>query len=105
MDLKKRILDEQENLMLYALICEDKADSEELRKSVRTAHLEYIRAYDVCYAGPMLSDDESTMIGSIIVIEAQDRAAAQEFANGDPYGLAGLFANVTMRPFRQVIPS
>lgn len=91
--------------MLYVLICQDKPDSEELRKSVRGQHLEYIASFDVRFAGPMLADDETTMVGSIIVLQAPDRSAAQAFANSDPYGLAGLFADVTIRPFKQVIPS
>ena len=89
--------------MLYALICEDKPDSEALRKSVRSQHLEYIQSFDVRFAGPMLADDEATMIGSIIVLDATDRAAADAFAAGDPYGQAGLFDMVTIRPFKQVI--
>ncbi len=91
--------------MLYALICEDKPDSEELRKSVRADHLEYIQNFDVRFAGPMLADDETTMIGSIIVLDAADKQAAEAFAAADPYGLAGLFAQVTIRPFKQVIGS
>ena len=91
--------------MLYALICEDKPDSEALRKSVRNDHPALIQNHDVRFAGPMLADDEATMIGSIIVLEVADRAAAEAFAAADPYQLAGLFANVTIRPFRQVIPS
>ncbi len=90
--------------MLYVLICEDKPDSEALRKSVRNDHLAYLQDFDVRYAGPMLADDETTMVGSIIVLEAADRTAADAFAAGDPYGSAGLFANVSIRPFRQVIP-
>ncbi|MEM9622803.1 MAG: YciI family protein [Pseudomonadota bacterium] len=90
--------------MLYALICEDKPDSEPLRKQTRADHLAYIADYDVRLAGPMLADDESTMIGSIIILEVADRAAAEAFAASDPYQLAGLFANVTIRAFRQAIP-
>jgi uncharacterized protein YciI len=91
--------------MLYVLICEDKPDSEELRKSVRPQHLEHLQGYDVRFAGPMLADNEATMIGSIIVLEADDQAAAQTFAERDPYNHAGLFSNVTIRPFRQVVPA
>ena len=90
--------------MLYVLICEDKASSEALRKSVRDQHLEYLQGYDVRFAGPMLADDATTMIGSIIVIDVEDQASAQQFAASDPYGMAGLFASVTIRPFKQVIP-
>ena len=91
--------------MLYVLICEDKPDSEALRKSVRGDHLTYLQNFDVRFAGPMLGDDESTMIGSIIVIDAADRDAANAFAASDPYGAAGLFTNVTIRAFKQVIPA
>ena len=91
--------------MLYALICEDKPDSEALRKSVRGDHLDYIQSFDVRFAGPMLADDETTMIGSIIVLEAVDKQAAEKFADADPYGVAGLFERVTIRPFKQVIGS
>ena len=66
--------------MLYVLICEDKPDSEDLRKSVRPDHLEHIKTYDVRFAGPMLSDDGETMIGSIIVVDVEDRAGV----DGEP---------------------
>ncbi len=91
--------------MLFALICEDREGQEDLRKATRDAHLAFIAEYDIRLAGPMLSDDGSTMIGSIIVLETDSLATAQQFAAGDPYKLAGLFANVTIRPFRQVIPA
>lgn len=89
--------------MLYVLVCEDKPDSEALRRSVREDHLAFLQNYDVRFAGPMLGDDETTMVGSIIVIDVEDRKAAQAFAAADPYAAAGLFANVTLRAFKQVI--
>ncbi|MEM7003563.1 MAG: YciI family protein [Pseudomonadota bacterium] len=91
--------------MLYVLICEDKPDSEPLRKATRDAHLAYLQDYDVRLAGPMLSDDGEHMIGSVLMVEVADRAGAEAFAASDPYNLAGLFANVTIRAFRQVIPA
>ena len=71
--------------MQFILICEDKADSEELRKATRDAHLAYIGEYAVSFAGPMLSDDGTSMIGSVICLDAEDRAAAEAFAASDPY--------------------
>lgn len=91
--------------MLYVLICDDRADSEGLRKATRDQHLQYIKAFDVRFAGPMLCADESTMVGSIIVLDTDDHATAQAFADSDPYALAGLFANVRIQPFRQVVPA
>lgn len=89
--------------MLFALVCEDKQDSESLRKATRDAHLSYIANFDVKLAGPMLSDDGETMIGSIILVDVADMGAAQAFAAEDPYALAGLFENVSIRRFKQVI--
>ena len=91
--------------MLFAIICEDKPNHEDLRKATRADHLAYIGDFSVTLAGPMLSDDGEAMIGSIILLEAENLEAAQAFAASDPYKLAGLFQSVTIRPFRQVIPS
>ena len=91
--------------MLFAIICQDKPDSEALRKSTRADHLAYIGDFDVRLAGPLLSDDGEVMQGSLIILEAADLGAAQAFAAADPYKAAGLFADVSIRPFRQAIPA
>ncbi len=91
--------------MLYVLICQDKPNSSELRQSVRPKHLEYLGSQEVRFAGPMLSDDQSEMIGSIVFIAADSLADAKTIADNDPYYLAGLFEKVTVRPFKQAIPA
>ena len=91
--------------MLYLLICTDKKNSEELRKKVRPDHLDYLSDFDIKLAGPMLDDDETTMIGSIIMIECNSKEAAEAFAKEDPYNLAGLFEDVRVSAFRQAIPT
>ena len=70
---------------------------------IREKHLDYLRA-TTCATRAILSDDETQPIGSAIVIEAQDLAAARAFAANDPYTVAGLFAEVNVHPFKQVIP-
>jgi hypothetical protein len=92
--------------MLYVMICEDKPDSQELRMATRTAHLAFIDTVvdQVRLAGPMLSDDGARMLGSMFVVEAESLEAARDLNARDPYTRAGLFGNVTIRPFRQVVP-
>ena len=90
--------------MLFMIINKDHPDSTELRANTRPKHLQYLVSYDVHYAGPILSDDETKPIGSTIVIEAEDLGAARAFAAHDPYTVAGLFAEVNVHPFKQVIP-
>jgi hypothetical protein len=91
--------------MLYVLICTDKKDSEDLRKEVRPDHLNYLSDFDIKLAGPMLDDDQKTMVGSIILIECQNKDEAEAFAEKDPYNLAGLFERVHISAFRQAIPT
>lgn len=92
--------------MLFVLFCEDKPDGQALRLATRQAHLDYVatQANRIRIAGPMLSDDGNTMLGSLFIIEADDLAAAQTLHQDDPYTRAGLWGNVVIRPFREVVP-
>lgn len=92
--------------MLYLMICEDQPDSLDLRMATRPAHLAFLETIRdrVRIAGPMLSDDGERMMGSVFILEAESLDAARAISARDPYTQAGLFANVTIRPFRQVVP-
>ena len=85
----------------FALICIDKPDSLALRLATREAHFAYGRSMPgvVRLAGPFL-DDAGEMAGSLLVIEAENLAAAWARHEGDPYKLAGLFERVEIRPWR-----
>lgn len=90
--------------MLFALICTDKPDSVDLRMSVRPDHLKYLESLGSALkaAGPFTTD-EGQPTGSLVIIEAHDRAAAQAMAENDPYARAGLFASVEIRPWKWLI--
>lgn len=90
--------------MLFSLICHDMEDGFELRKQTRPAHLAFLAEHNTCFAGPILSDDESKPIGSIVIIDCEDLNQAKAIAAADPYNLAGLFHAVAVHPFKQVIP-
>ena len=89
--------------MLFALLCTDKPNSLDLRMQVRPEHLTYLESLgsSLKAAGPFTSD-EGQPTGSLVIIEAADRAAAQVMAANDPYAKAGLFESVAIRPFRTV---
>jgi uncharacterized protein YciI len=91
--------------MLFFVHCEDRAGAESVRKENRAAHLEYIAGFDVRFAGPTLDDAGEHMTGSVLVVEAADRAALDAFLEGDPYARAGLFERTTVCRFKQVIPA
>ena len=90
--------------MLFALICTDKPNSVDLRMSVRPDHLAYLESLGSALkaAGPF-TDDEGKPTGSLVIIEAVDKAAAKAMAANDPYAKAGLFAGVDIRPWKWLI--
>ncbi len=88
--------------MLIALIARDKDGALQTRMDNRSAHLAYIEETGVVsQAGPLLDGDQ--MIGSLIILDVDDLAAAQSWADGDPYTKAGLFKSVELIPWKKVI--
>ena len=57
----------------------------------------------VRYAGPLLSDEDETMMGSLIVIEAENKEEALNWSKNDPYNKAGLFQSVKIYRFKHLI--
>lgn len=87
--------------MIWCIHCEDKPDSLELRQATRPSHVEYLGQFDIQVGGPLLNES-GEMCGSCIMLEAPDRAAAEAFAENDPYAKAGLFAKVSIDEFKTV---
>ena len=90
--------------MLFAVISHDRPGSLELRLATRPAHLAFLTAYGdkVVHGGPLL-DQDARPCGSLLLIDVEDRAAAEGFAVGDPYAKAGLFESTVVRGFRTVL--
>jgi uncharacterized protein YciI len=80
----------------------------ELRAVHRPAHLacleDLARAGQIRHAGPLLDDASGEPIGSVILFEAADLAAARAFAARDPYVTEGVFARWEVRETRVVFP-
>jgi uncharacterized protein YciI len=88
--------------MRVALICIDKAGALQTRLDNRAAHLAHIESSGVVeMAGPFLQD--GAMVGSLIILDVPDMAAAQGWAANDPYAKAGLFQSVDIREWKKVI--
>ena len=99
--------------MLYAIVGEDVPNSLEQRLAARPAHLARLLELDAAgrmvLAGPCPAIDSPNpgpagFSGSLIVAEFDSLAAAQAWADADPYVAAGVYARVTVRPFKQVLP-
>lgn len=86
--------------MLFIISALDRKDAGDLRLATRARHLEYVRLSGrVRLGGPFL-DESGSMIGSLIILEADDLAQAQRFAADDPYTKAGLFSSTTVLPWK-----
>lgn len=99
--------------MLYAILSEDVARSLEKRMSARPAHLQRLQNLQdegrLIIAGPHPAIDsntpgESGFTGSLVIAEFTSLEAAQNWADTDPYIAAGVYANVSVKPFKQVFP-
>lgn len=99
--------------MLYAIISQDREDSLADRLQARPVHLERLRTLKeqgrLVLAGPhpaIDSDDpgEAGFSGSLVVAEFTSLLDAQVWADTDPYVEAGVYAQVTVKPFRKVLP-
>jgi len=99
--------------MLYAIISEDKPDSLAQRLEARPAHLARLQSLQdegrLILAGPhpaIDSDDpgQAGFSGSLVVAQFVDLNAAQQWADADPYVAADVYANVTVKPFKKVLP-
>ncbi|ELQ3992812.1 YciI family protein [Enterobacter bugandensis] len=97
--------------MLYVIYSEDVADSLEKRLSVRTAHLARLQLLQdegrLLTAGPMPAVDSNDpgaagFSGSTVIAEFESLEAAQAWADADPYVAAGVYAKVTVRPYKKV---
>lgn len=90
--------------MHFVALCDDKDGALDIRKANRDAHLAFIAGLDgaIAIAGPFLNE-AGDMVGSMLIVEAEDLAAAKALLADDPYAKAGLFAAVTIRPWKWAV--
>jgi len=100
--------------MLYAIIAQDIENSLQNRLAARPKHLERLTALQelgrLILAGPHPAVDsedpgENGFSGSLVVAEFESLEDAKAWADTDPYVTAGVYANVTVKPFKKVFPN
>lgn len=99
--------------LFYAIIAVDHPNSLAARKLARPAHLNRLNRLNdegrILLAGPHPAIDspdpgEAGFSGSLIVADFPDLAAAEAWAAADPYNQAGVYQQVTVKPFKRVLP-
>jgi len=100
--------------MLYIISGQDHPGSLEKRLAARPEHLARLSALQeqgrLVLAGPFPAIDSQDpgaagFSGSLIVAEFPSLQQAQAWADADPYVAAGVYAAVTVKPFRKVLPA
>jgi uncharacterized protein YciI len=99
--------------MFYAIIAEDKPGTHDARMASRPDHLsrlvELKEQGKLFVAGPhpaIDSEDPGSagFTGSLVIAEFDSLKEAQDWANADPYVKAGVYAKVTVKPYKKVLP-
>lgn len=81
--------------MLYIVYGIDQPNAVHIRDAARAEHLAYLdkNADILVLGGATLTDDGAGRTGSILLINVPNRAAADRFADNEPFHKAGLFAH------------
>ena len=99
--------------MLFAIVSQDVENSLPLRKQARPAHIARLETLKdegrLVLAGPnpaIESDDpgEAGFTGSVVIAEFNSLSDAKNWADADPYVDAGVYASVSIKPFKKVLP-
>jgi uncharacterized protein YciI len=99
--------------MWYVINGTDAEDSLERRLTVRAAHVARLQQLQnegrLLLAGPYPAVDSydpgpAGYTGSLIIAEFESMEEAQAWANADPYVEAGVYAHISVKPFRKTLP-
>ena len=90
--------------MLFSVFTLDSPDAADRRKAVhgeRIARLKKANDFgvNISVGGPLMSDDGTNAIGSLMVLEAPDRASVEKFNRADPFHRDGVWGKVEIRRF------
>lgn len=100
--------------MWFAILAEDHPDTLDQRMAARGAHLARLTALQdegrMLLAGPFPAIESENpgpagFTGSLIIAEFPSQADAEAWAEADPYVEAGVYAGVSIKPFRKTLPA
>jgi hypothetical protein len=83
----------------------DRPESAALRDELREEHWSYMDRYqaELIARGPTLTDDGDTATGSVHIVGLPDAAAARAFAFDEPNYQAGVYRDVLLRRWRNLL--
>ena len=99
--------------MYYMIYAQDIDNSLDKRMATRPAHLARLQLLNeqgrLLVAGPTPAIDSEDpgvagFTGSLVIAQFDSLVAAQQWADVDPYVSAGVYAKVTVKPYKKVLP-
>lgn len=89
--------------MHYIVHCLDHEGAVEKRLANYDAHKAYLATGTVktVISGPLVADDNETMIGSLFLFEADNKEDVIAFNRNDPFTKAGVWNVVNINPFNK----
>lgn len=90
--------------MLFAIHALDRPGALDARLGHYDAHKAFLAdtsalGVKIVMSGPLVGDDGTTMVGSLFVVEAADRATVERFNAADPFRVAGIWERITITGF------
>jgi uncharacterized protein len=91
--------------MRFALQCVLAENVDEKRLALRPTHLQYLATNKerIFCGGPTINGNGQPEM-MLIILNAPDLSSAEAFIQAEPYNQAGIFKQVTVREWRQVLP-
>lgn len=88
--------------MLYAVHCIDAKGVDSIRNQYLTTHKDYLvgQAHILVVGGALLAEDGDA-VGSLYIVNVENRGAAEAFSKGDPFTQAGVFGTITITSMRK----
>ena len=90
--------------MLFSVFTLDNPDAVDKRTTMHGAHVTHLKkakdyGVTITVGGSLVSDDGASAIGSLMVLDAPDRASAEKFNRADPFHQNGVWGTVEIRRF------
>lgn len=89
--------------MLYSVYCQDNANTAEARAKDLVIHRAYLDVWmdKIFFSGPLQSDDAQIALGSLFILNVENRDEAAKFIDNEPFNKAGIFGSITIRRMRK----
>lgn len=89
--------------MPFVVICRNKTGSSETRARLLPDHVAYLRKNIglILASGGLVDDTGTDAHGALIILDTENRRAAEEFVANDPFAAAGIFESILITRWRK----